>query len=177
MKFIQTSLVGAYIIEIDPVSDERGFFARTWCEREFALRGLNNALKQCNVSFNPKQGTLRGMHFQTPPHQEAKLIRCTQGAIYDVIIDLRRDSPSFKHWTAIELSAANRRELYIPEGFAHGFQTLLENTEVFYQMSDFYAADAAAGVRWNDPAFGIEWPSVAERIISNRDNQFPDFIH
>ncbi len=177
VKFTQTSLVGAYIVELEPVPDERGVFARTWCEREFFSHDLSTALKQCNLSFSPKQGTLRGMHYQAQPHTEAKLIRCTQGAIYDVIIDLRPESPSFKRWIAVELSAANRVMLFIPEGFAHGFQTLVDNTEVFYQMSEFYVATAARGVRWDDPCFNIEWPAVTERIISSRDGEFPDFIN
>lgn len=175
MIFIETTLKGAFIIELEKVEDERGFFARTWCQQEFAARGLNPRLVQCSLSFNRKRGTLRGMHYQTNPYEEAKLVRCTRGAIYDVIIDLRSDSSTFMRWVAVELTADNRRMLYIPEKFAHGFQTLEDSTEVFYHMSEFYAPEYARGVRWNDPAFGIRWPG-AERIISHKDRQYPDFI-
>jgi dTDP-4-dehydrorhamnose 3,5-epimerase len=154
--------------------DRRGYFARTYCQQEFASHGLNSSFVQCNVSFNSLKGTLRGMHFQAAPYEEAKLIRCTRGAIYDVIIDLRLGSPTFKQHFTIALSAENGKMLYVPEGFAHGFQTLEDNTEVFYQMSQFYTADQARGVRWNDPAFGIEWPAD-ERIILERDQSYPDF--
>jgi dTDP-4-dehydrorhamnose 3,5-epimerase len=175
MRFLETALQGAFIIELDRQEDERGFFARTWCQREFIAHGLNPRLVQCNVSFNRRRGTLRGMHYQVAPYAEAKLVRCTRGAIYDVIIDLRPDSPTFTQWIAVELTADNHRMLYIPEQFAHGFQTLEDNTEVFYQMSEFYAPECARGVRWNDPAFAIAWPP-AERIISERDRHYPDFL-
>jgi dTDP-4-dehydrorhamnose 3,5-epimerase len=175
MRFLETALKGAFIIELDKQEDERGFFARAWCQREFAARGLNPRLAQCNVSFNRRRGTLRGMHYQVAPYEEAKLVRCTRGAIYDVIIDLRPDSPTFMQWIAVELTADNYRMLYIPERFAHGFQTLEDNTEVFYQMSEFYAPECARGIRWNDPAFAICWPP-AERIISERDQQYADFL-
>ena len=174
MKFTQTALPGAYVIDLEPVHDERGFFARTWCRDDFAARGLNPQLLQCNLSFNVRGGTLRGMHYQAAPHEEAKLVRCTLGAIYDVLVDLRPDSPGFKRHVAVVLSAANRRMLYVPEGCAHGFQTLEDNAEVFYQMSAAYAPEAARGVRWDDPAFAIDWPP-AERIISARDRHYPDF--
>ncbi len=174
MIFSRATLGGAFIIEPKPVADERGFFARAWCQREYEARGLNSRLVQCSISFNKKKGTLRGMHYQVKPHEEAKLVRCTMGAIYDVIIDLRPDSPAFKKWMAVELTADNRRMLYVPEGFAHGFQTLEDNTEVFYQMSEFYAPECARGIRWNDPAIGIRWPS-GELIISSRDQSYPDF--
>jgi dTDP-4-dehydrorhamnose 3,5-epimerase len=174
VKFIETRLKGAYIIEPEPIEDERGFFARSWCQQEFEAHGLNPNLVQCNISFNKKKGTLRGMHYQVTPHEEAKLVRCTKGAIYDVIIDLRPDSPTFKQWIAVELTAKNYKMLYIPEGFAHGFQSLEDNTEVFYQMSDFYHPQCARGVRWNDPVFKIEWPQN-EWIISDRDLQYPYF--
>jgi dTDP-4-dehydrorhamnose 3,5-epimerase len=174
MIFIETALEGAFIIEPEKLEDERGFFARIWCQQEFAARGLNPQLVQCNISFNRRKGTLRGMHYQAKPCEEARLIRCTRGAIYDVIIDLRLDSPTFKHWAAVELTTDNRRMLYVPEGYAHGFQTLEDCTEVFYQMSEFYAPAYARGVRCNDPAFGIQWP-LAERIISERDQSYPDF--
>lgn len=175
MIFIETELRGAFIIEAERLEDERGFFARTWCQREFEAHGINAQLAQCNVSFNKKKGTLRGMHYQTAPHEEAKLVRCTMGAIFDVIIDLRRQSPTFKKWVAVELNERNRRMLYVPEGFAHGFQTLEDDTEVFYQMSEFYAPEHARGVRWNDPAFQIRWPE-AEPVISPSDQTYADFI-
>jgi dTDP-4-dehydrorhamnose 3,5-epimerase len=174
MIFTETKLQGAFIIDIDRIEDERGFFARTWCQREFEAHGFCTQLVQCNISFNKHKGTLRGMHYQAAPYAEAKLVRCTSGAIYDVIIDLRPDSPTFKRWVAVELRAANRRMLFIPEGFAHGFQTLADDTEVFYQMSQFYAPEYARGVRWDDPAFGVSWPAE-KRIISERDRSFPDF--
>jgi len=154
--------------------DRRGYFARTYCEHEFTSHGLKSGFVQCSVSFNKIKGTLRGMHFQAEPHGEAKVIRCTRGAIYDVIIDLRLGSPTFKQHFTIVLSAENGTMLYVPEGFAHGFQTLEDNTEVFYQMSQFYTPDHARGVRWNDPAFGIEWPED-ERMILERDQSYPDF--
>lgn len=174
MIFAETTLEGAFLVELERREDERGFFARTWCQREFEAQGLKTAWVQSNLSFNRKKGTLRGMHYQAVPYAEAKLVRCTRGAIYDVIIDLRRDSPTFKQWFAVELTADNRRMLFIPEGLAHGFQTLENDTEVFYQMSAFYAPAYARGVRWNDPAFNICWPN-AERTISTRDQSYPDF--
>jgi dTDP-4-dehydrorhamnose 3,5-epimerase len=176
LKFTETKLKGAYIIEIEPITDERGFFARSWCQKEFTERGLNANLVQCNISFNPKKGTLRGMHYQTKPYEEAKLVRCTMGAIYDVIIDLRPDSPTFKQWVAVELTAENRKMLYIPEGMAHGFQTLVDSTEVFYQMSEFYHSESATGLRWDDPVFGIEWKKQQNLIISDKDLSYPLFI-
>ena len=175
MKFLETPLNGAYIIEVEAIEDERGSFARSWCQREFAEHGLNARIVQCNISFNKKRGTLRGMHFQVEPFAEAKLVRCTRGAIYDVIIDLRENSSSLKKWFAVELNESNERMLYIPEGFAHGFQTLEDNTEVFYQMSEFYYSEYQRGLRWNDPLFSIEWPE-GERIISNKDQKYPDFV-
>jgi dTDP-4-dehydrorhamnose 3,5-epimerase len=174
MIFTETELKGAFLIEPERRPDERGFFARTWCQREFQAHGLGTAWVQCNVSFNKQKGILRGMHYQTSPYAETKLIRCTMGAIYDVIIDLRPDSPTFKRWVALELTSDNRCMVYIPEGFGHGFQTLAAGTEVFYQMSQFYAPEYARGVRWDDPTFGIYWPAD-ERIISERDRSFPDF--
>jgi dTDP-4-dehydrorhamnose 3,5-epimerase len=169
-----TGLQGAFVIEMEKHVDRRGYFARTYCEREFTSNGLKSGFVQCSVSFNKIKGTLRGMHFQAEPYEEAKVIRCTRGAIYDVIIDLRLGSPTFKQHFTIVLSAENGKMLYIPEGFAHGFQTLEDNTEVFYQMSQFYTPDHARGVRWNDPAFGIEWPAD-ERMILERDRSYPDF--
>jgi dTDP-4-dehydrorhamnose 3,5-epimerase len=156
-------------------SDYRGFFARTYCEREFRSHGLTDHWVQCSVSFNKQRGTLRGMHFQAPPYEEDKLIRCTRGAIHDVIIDLRRNSPTFKRYFALTLSEENGKLLYVPQGFAHGFQTLAENTEVSYQMSQFYSAEHARGVRWNDPAFAINWPAD-ERVILGRDQSYTDFV-
>ncbi|GAB4293621.1 MAG: dTDP-4-dehydrorhamnose 3,5-epimerase [Oscillatoriaceae cyanobacterium] len=175
MIFLETKLKGAYLIETEPVTDDRGCFARTFCEQEFAAKGLKTHLVQCNISFNHKKGTLRGMHYQIAPYQEAKLVRCTKGAIYDVIIDIRPDSPTFKQWSAAELTADNRRLVYIPEGFAHGFQTLEDNTEVFYQMAEFYHPESARGIRWDDPAFGIEWPSEAS-VISPKDTSYPLYM-
>jgi len=172
--FAETKLEGAFVIEPERLGDERGFFARTWCRREFEAHGLNPRLVQCNVSFNRKKGTLRGMHYQAAPHEEAKLVRCTMGAIYDVIIDLRPDSPTFRQWTAVELTEDNRCMLYVPEGFAHGFQTLENDTEVLYQMSEFYHPESARGVRWDDPAFGIEWP-IEQLTISSRDRSYDRF--
>jgi dTDP-4-dehydrorhamnose 3,5-epimerase len=172
--FTETPVQGAFLMDPEPREDARGFFARTWCERECGERGMNLHVAQCNVSFNKKGGTLRGLHYQAAPVEEAKLVRCTHGSIYDVIVDLRPASPSFRRHLAVVLSAGNRRALYVPEGCAHGFQTLEDDTEVFYQMSAPYSADHARGVRWNDPAFGIEWPA-AERIMADRDRAYPDF--
>lgn len=168
MRFTETKLKGAFIIDIEPRGDERGFFARSWCMDEFEKLGLNPRLSQCNISFNKKRGTLRGLHYQVEPYPEAKLVRCTMGAIYDVIIDLRADSPTFKQWMSVELTSENRRALYVPENFAHGFQTLTDSSEVFYQMSEFYHPECARSVRWNDPAFGVEWP-ISAYIVSERD--------
>ena len=166
---------GAFLIDLEPHQDERGFFARSYCREEFASRGLNPSVAQCSVSFNRKKGTLRGMHYQSDPHEEAKLVRCTNGAIFDVIIDLRRDSPTFKRHFAAELTASNRRLLYVPEGFAHGFQTLADDTEVFYQISVPYHAASGRGVRWDDPAFRIPWPDVEARVISEKDRSYSLF--
>jgi dTDP-4-dehydrorhamnose 3,5-epimerase len=174
MIFTELNLNGAYVIDPELITDERGFFARTWCQQEFADRNLCHNFVQCSISFNKKQGTLRGMHFQSVPFAETKLVRCTRGAIYDVILDLRRDSPTFRSWAAVQLDESNRRLLYVPAGFAHGFQTLVDNSEVFYQISEFYHPECSSGVRWNDPAFGIEWPT-AQRIIAAKDLAFADF--
>lgn len=169
MIFTETPLKGAYIIELERIEDERGFFARSWCVREFEEHGLNPNLVQCNVSFNKKKGTLRGMHYRVAPHEEAKLVSCIRGAIYDVIIDLRSDSNTYCQWFTVELSAENYKMLYVPEGFAHGFQTLEDNTVVSYQMSEFYHSEYARGLRWDDPVFGIEWPEIGRRVISEKD--------
>jgi dTDP-4-dehydrorhamnose 3,5-epimerase len=173
MKFIETPLEGAYLIEIEPISDQRGFFARSWCEHEFGDHKLNSNLVQCNISFNTKKGTLRGMHYQIKPHEEAKLVRCTQGSIYDVVVDIRPNSPTFRSWHGVNLSSNNRKMLYIPEGFAHGFQTLEDNTEVFYQMSNFYHGESARGLKWDDPDVGIDWILKDNLIISERDQGYP----
>jgi dTDP-4-dehydrorhamnose 3,5-epimerase len=174
MIFKETPLPGAYVLAIERREDVRGFFARTWDPDEFTAHGLNPHVAQCSISFNLKCGTLRGMHYQAPPHAEAKLVRCTAGAIFDAIIDLRPDSPTYTRWFGITLSAENYQMLYVPEGFAHGFQTLMDSTEVFYQISAFYAPEAGRGVRWDDPTFGITWPP-AERTITERDATYPDF--
>jgi dTDP-4-dehydrorhamnose 3,5-epimerase len=175
MRFTATPLAGAYVVDVEPVADERGLFARTWCRREMEARGLDPGLVQCSVSFNKKRGTLRGMHFQAPPDQEVKLVRCTRGAVFDVVLDLRQGSPTFKRWFAAELTADNRKALYVPAGFAHGFQTLADDSEVLYQMSEFHSPESARGVRWNDPAFAIDWPRAAKRTMSQRDRSYPDF--
>jgi len=175
MLFRETPLKGAFLIEPERLEDERGFFARTFCRKEFEAHGLNPDIAQCSVSFNRRKGTLRGMHFQAAPHAEDKVVRCTEGAIFDVMIDLRPDSPTFKRWTATELTAENGRMFYIPAGFAHGFQTLHDNVEVLYQMSEFYHPECARGVRWDDPAFRIMWPETGERIISARDKAWGNF--
>jgi dTDP-4-dehydrorhamnose 3,5-epimerase len=172
MTFQETKLSGAYIIEPELLEDERGFFARIWSQKEFSSRGLNPQVVQCNTSMNKHAGTLRGMHYQIPPHEEARLVRCTAGAVYDVIVDLRRDSPTWAKWIGIELTSSNRLMLYVPEGFAHGFQTLENDTEVSYQMSEYYHAEFSRGVRWDDPAFGIKWP-LSISVISERDRSHP----
>jgi len=174
MIFRETSLLGAFIAELNPMSDARGFFARSWCADEFKNHGLNPRLVQCNVSYNRKKGTLRGMHFQVAPFEEAKVVRCTSGAIFDVIVDLRPESPTYRQHIGEVLSSENRRMLYVPERFAHGFMTLEDETEVFYQMSEFYAPECARGFRWNDPAFKIELP-LDVTVISERDRSAPDF--
>ncbi|HKP73620.1 MAG TPA: dTDP-4-dehydrorhamnose 3,5-epimerase [Pyrinomonadaceae bacterium] len=177
MIFKETKLAGAFVIEQNFFEDVRGFFAQCWSAREFAEQGLNPRLVECNFSYNRRKGTLRGMHFQSAPHAQAKLVRCTAGAIYDAIIDLRPESETFKQWVGVELTAKNYRMLYVPEGFAHGFQTLDDDTEVLYQVSDVFAPELAGGVRWDDPAFGIEWPDNGgdERIIIARDREYTDF--
>ena len=174
MIFTTTPLDGAYVIDIEPHTDERGFFARAWCQKEFTDRGLNPSLVQCNISFNERRGTLRGMHLQTEPFTETKLVRCTQGTIWDAIVDLRLESPTYRKHFAVELSAHNRRMLYVPANFAHGFITLEDDTEIFYQMGEFYAPTHAVGYRYDDPAFGIQWP-VPVAVISERDRTYPDF--
>lgn len=174
MIVCKTKLTGTFEIHLEPRSDERGFFARSWCQKEFDDLGLNPKVVQCSVSFNVRKGTLRGLHYQGAPYQEAKLVRCTKGAIYDVVLDLRTQSPTFRDWVAITLTAADRNMVYVPEGCAHGFLTLEDNTEVFYQMSEAYHEELSRGVRWNDPAFQIVWPEKVE-VISERDRTYPDF--
>jgi dTDP-4-dehydrorhamnose 3,5-epimerase len=174
VTFQETKLAGVFEVLLEINSDERGFFARTWCEREFGDHGLAAKIVQCSVSMNKRKGTLRGVHYQAAPFAETKIVRCTTGAIYDVALDLREHSPTFKQWFGTVLSAENRRALYIPEGCAHGFLTLVDETEVLYQMSEFYHPEAGRGIRWNDPTFQIGWPGRAE-VISERDRTYPDF--
>ena len=174
MIFTETKLKGAFVIEPERFEDERGFFARTWCQKELVAQGLDPRLVQMSIVFSKKKGTLRGMHYQVAPYEEVKIARCTRGAIYNVIIDLRLESPTFKEYLGIVLSAENRAMLYVPTRFAQGYQTLEDDTEVMYQMSEFYAPECARGVRWNDPAFGIVWPG-AVHVISERDRNFADF--
>ena len=174
MKFTQTKLKGAYIIELEKREDDRGFFARTFCKNEFTEHGLETRFVQANMSSNPKKGTLRGMHYQVDPHQEVKVVRCTKGAIYDVIVDLRKDSPTYKEWIGIELTDKNYKMLYIPKDFAHGFITLQDNSEVMYLVSEFYTPGAETGLRYNDPGFRIKWPVPVE-IISEKDANWEDY--
>jgi len=172
LKFIPTPFEGAFVVEPELLEDERGSFARSFCQGEFRAHGLDPVIAQCNISFNKRRGVLRGLHYQVKPHEEAKLVRCTRGAIWDVIVDLREGAPTRYRWFATELTADNRRALYIPRGFAHGFQTLADNSEVFYQMSEFYHPESARGVRWNDPKIGIAWP-LADPVVSPRDRSYP----
>jgi dTDP-4-dehydrorhamnose 3,5-epimerase len=174
MIFRETKLPGVFEISLEAKSDERGFFARTWCQEEFAAHGLNPKLVQCGLSFNIAKGTLRGIHYQMAPHAESKLVRCTKGAIFDVVLDLRTPSQTFKDWIAVVLTAENRKTVYVPEGCAHGFLTLEAGTEVYYQMSEFQSPELARGVRFDDPAFRIAWPEKIE-VISERDRNYPNF--
>lgn len=173
MRFVPTEVPGAWLIEEERFADERGYFARTWCTREFAANGLEAAVVQCSVSFNARRGTLRGMHYQAPPRAEVKLVRCTRGAIFDVAVDLRPGSTAFRRWVGVELTAENGRALYIPKGFAHGFLTLADETEVFYQMSEFYGPVEARGLRWDDPFVGVRWPA-SPQVMASRDRDYPD---
>ena len=174
MIFVPTVIGGVWVIDPERVEDERGFFARTWDAAEAERHGLSSRLAQCSVSYNRRRGTLRGMHYQAAPHEEAKLVRCTAGAIFDVAVDLRPRSPSFRQWFGTELSADNRKALYVAEGCAHGFLTLADDVEVAYQISEYYAPEAGRGVRFDDPAFGIEWPGEVT-VINERDRTYPDF--
>jgi dTDP-4-dehydrorhamnose 3,5-epimerase len=174
MVFNDLNLPGVCEIRIEPKSDERGFFARTWSPEELENHGLTARIAQCSISFNPRERTLRGMHYQAKPYSETKIVRCTRGSIYDVVVDLRPQSPTFKQWTAVSLLAEERNMLYVPEGCGHGFLTLEDNTEVFYQISQFHHAESARGVRWDDPAFRIAWPHLPE-IMSERDRSYPNF--
>lgn len=175
MIFTETDLQGSYVIELEKLKDKRGFFSRAWCQKEFDKHGLNPRIVQANLSYNVKKGTVRGMHYQVAPHEESKLVRCIQGAIFDVIIDLRPESPTYKNWIGVELSLENHRMLYVPEGFGHGFQSLVNHTEVFYQVSEFYTPGAERGARYNDPAFNITWPLDVD-VISEKDANWQDFI-
>jgi dTDP-4-dehydrorhamnose 3,5-epimerase len=174
MIFKPLYLAGAYVIELEGFQDKRGFFARAWSDQEFEAQGLVGKFVESNVSFSKKKGTLRGMHFQSSPFEQVKLVRCTAGSIYDVIIDLRKDSPTYKQHVGVELTAENRVMLYVPGEFAHGFQTLKDDTEVFYMVSNYYAPESAGGIRWDDPVFNIVWPE-AERTLLDRDLSYPDF--
>ncbi len=175
MIFTKTKLQGAIIIEIEKQGDDRGFFARAWCRKEFEEHGLTFNPVQANIAFSKTKGILRGMHYQVAPNEEAKLIRCISGVIYDVIIDLRPDSATYRQWLGVELSADNYKMLYVPEGFAHGYQALMDNTEVFYQVSQFYSPKSERGVRWDDPAFSIKWPKIDNCIVSTKDENLPNF--
>lgn len=176
MVFTETKLKGAFIIDIEQIEDERGFFARSWCKEELDEYGLNSNLVQCNISFNKKKGTVRGMHYQIRPYEETKIVRCTKGAIYDVIIDLRPNSKTLNQWISVELTEKNRKMLYVPKGFAHGFQTLEDNTEIFYQMSEFYCSNYSKGIRWDDPHFNIKWPYEENRTISLKDRNWREYL-
>ena len=174
MRFTPSELPETAIVDVEGHVDSRGLFARTFCENEFAAAGLPTRFVQSSVSFNTRRGTLRGLHYQVPPKAEGKLVRCTRGAIYDVVVDLRSESATFLRWIGVELTAENRRALYVPPGCAHGFQTLTDDTEVLYLMTEFYAPETARGVRWNDPIFGVEWP-IPNPTLSERDAAYPDF--
>jgi len=174
MQFLPLDLNGAYVIELEKREDSRGFFARGFCKNEFGTYGLENCFVQCNVSWSEKKGTLRGMHYQSPPRDEVKVVRCTRGALYDVIVDLRPDSPTYCRWAAVELSEKSYKMIYVPKGFAHGYQTLEDNTESFYLVSEFYAPEFERGIRWDDPRFAIEWP-LPEPILSEKDSTVPNF--
>lgn len=172
--FAETEIKGAFVIEPEFLADERGFFTRSFCRNEFRDHGLETSIVQCNISYNKKKGTIRGMHYQVKPYEEAKIVSCTKGAIYDVLLDLRKDSETFSQWVGIELNDKNFTMLYAPKGCAHGFQTLKDDTIVYYQMTEFFHPECARGVRWDDPSFGIQWPD-GDRIISEKDRQFAEY--
>ncbi|WP_339925363.1 dTDP-4-dehydrorhamnose 3,5-epimerase [uncultured Cyclobacterium sp.] len=174
MIFTETELKGAYIIDINKIADERGYFARTFCKNEFEKIGLEANIAQANMSFNPKKGTLRGMHYQVAPYEETKLVKCVSGAIFDIIVDIRKDSPTYSKWTGVELSEENNRMLFVPRGFAHGFITLEDNTAIQYMVSQFYTPGAEKGIKWDDPKFNIQWP-IDIAVISEKDNTHPYF--
>ena len=176
MLFIETKLKGAFVIELEKYSDDRGFFSRAWCQKEFKEQGINSQFVQANIGFSKNSGTIRGIHYQIAPFEEAKLVRCIRGAIFDVVLDLRPELPSFKQWFGVELRDENRKMLYVPEGCAHGYQTLVDNTEVFYQVSQVYSPESERGIRWNDPEFDIEWPIDEDLVISEKDQNWPDFM-
>lgn len=176
MIFNETELKGAYIIDIQPIRDNRGYFSRAMCKREFDQFGLMSCFVQANLTYSPRRGTLRGFHYQVAPFEEVKLVRCTRGAIYDVIIDLRPDSPTFEQWRATELSADNHKTIYIPAGFAHGYQALLDDTEVYYQVGEFYTPEYDRGIRWNDATFAVQWPITPPPILSEKDQHWPDYV-
>lgn len=175
MKFREAKIAGVFEVCLEPRTDDRGFFARAWCQKEFEAQGLNSTVVQCNISRNARKGTLRGMHYQTHPFSETKVVRCTRGAVYDVVLDLRPESKTFKQWVSVVLTEESGNMVYIPDGCAHGFLSLKDGSDVFYQMSEFYNPEAARGVRWDDDAFGIVWPEKIE-VISERDRTYPDFI-
>ncbi len=172
MKFAETPLKGAYLVDLDRLEDERGFFARSFCEKEFSAQGLASRFVQCNVSYSRRKGTLRGLHYQEEPRAEDKLVRCTMGAVYDVVVDIRQTSPTYLKWFGTEISAENRRAVFVPRGFAHGFQTLVDDSEVLYQMSEFFHPGSARGIRWDDPSLRITWP-MRETILSEKDRSYP----
>lgn len=174
MTFTELSIAGAFVVELEPFADDRGFFARTFCEREFAEHGLETRVAQCSLSRNARRGILRGLHYQASPHGETKLVRCTAGAIFDVIVDMRCDRSTYRQWAAVELSQANARALYIPKFVAHGFQVLTDQADVLYQMSEFHHPESARGLRWNDPGIAIPWP-ILPPLLSQRDAEYPDF--
>lgn len=174
MKFKETKLKGAFVIELEKHEDERGFFARSWCMKEFEEHGLNTNIVQCNISYNKKKGTVRGMHFQKSPYEEAKTVSCIKGSVYDVIVDLRKESPTYMEWYAVELSTANFKMLYVPERFAHGFQTLTDDTLVYYQMSGFFYPESSGGILWDSKSLNIKWPIDTDITVSQKDREFPD---
>jgi dTDP-4-dehydrorhamnose 3,5-epimerase len=174
MQFTETGLEGAWIVDVEPLSDDRGFFGRTWCAKEFAEHGMVADIAQCNLSYNHRKGTLRGLHYQVPPAAEAKFVRCTAGAVHDVIVDVRPGSGTYLQWVGVDLTAENRRALYVPPMFAHGYLTLTDGAEVIYQVSEFYTPGAERGARYDDPAFGIDWP-VAIEVVSEKDAGWAPF--